>query len=286
MKFLFEPATVRQILAGHAHLGSNLNPESEGQPSAAFSTARKSPREIYRVLSNVHYPYLNDLVSVLDECLAQGFYQPTILRTRGRKPFAEALAELRAAKHFVLRNFVVRGLDAGKDQDSVPDLIAVGGGLEVAVEVYCPRAWEELAQVHDDLNDFLQNLDLPYDYEFAVAMKQLDYGNEQSCVSLHPGDLSELITPPIREHLLRNLLSELIERIHGPQSTFVAVRELKDINLRLMVDLSRIAASRGRLPARKGSISGPSLSGYAPEGMFDRLVNRNVRAKARKRQAV
>jgi hypothetical protein len=52
------------------------------------------------------------------------------------------------------------------------------------------------------------------------------------------------------------------------------------------VELEDVEQTRERLPARWGVSSPPGLSGYAPEGMFDRLVHRRVRRKAAKGQAL
>lgn len=53
----------------------------------------------------------------------------------------------------------------------------------------------------------------------------------------------------------------------------------------MSVELEDVEQTRERLPARWGVSSPPGLSGYAPEGMLDRLVHRRVRRKAAKGQA-
>lgn len=57
------------------------------------------------------------------------------------------------------------------------------------------------------------------------------------------------------------------------------------LNIRVRLEVEEVGQSRERLPARWGAISPPGLSGYAPEGMFDRLVHRRVRRKAANGQA-
>jgi hypothetical protein len=49
-------------------------------------------------------------------------------------------------------------------------------------------------------------------------------------------------------------------------------------------EFASLRPSKGDLPLRAGGVDGPSLSGCAPEGMFDRLVSRRVLPKAQKRQ--
>ncbi|MGH2949314.1 MAG: hypothetical protein ACRDPC_24180 [Solirubrobacteraceae bacterium] len=150
MRFLFQAEAVTNVLSQFPQLRSRLgDPRQEGQPSHAFSTARKSERQIYRVLGNVHYSHLGELLEALEFCLERGFSQPAILRTRARRSFAESLAELHAARHFLGREFEVEGQDATKNHAPVPDLIVTGHGLNVAVEVYCPREWEGLCELDD-----------------------------------------------------------------------------------------------------------------------------------------
>jgi hypothetical protein len=73
----------------------------------------------------------------------------------------EALAELHAAEHFLLRDFTAKGQDTVKGHEPVPDIIVRGQGLELAVEVYNPLEWDGLWGLLDDLKDLLKNLDLP-----------------------------------------------------------------------------------------------------------------------------
>src|SRR5262245_58017821 len=133
MKFLFDPIEVAERLTLHPRLSDALwRPHEAGEPSASFAKARKSAREIFRVLGNVHYPNLGQLLKSLEFCLAHGFSQPTLMRTRSRKPFVEALAELHAAEHFLLRGFTVEGQDTTKGSDSVPDMVIRAPGIELA----------------------------------------------------------------------------------------------------------------------------------------------------------
>jgi hypothetical protein len=287
MGFLFDPIAASNRLASLPYLRQAVSdPQGEGEPSGVFSTARKSQREIYRVLGNIHYRHLDQLLETLDRCLEYGFAQPTILRTRARKPFSEALAELHVAEHFLLREFAIVGTDAIKGQEAVPDFIASGYGLELAVEVYCPRVWEGLAYLLDDLKDLLKNLDLPYEYEFAARAEQLMHFNGGRLIQLHPNELSDLLTPPVREQLRCELVAELTRGLGGSGPQLAIERERTDLNLTLSVELTSVAASAGPVPSRYGTLVGPGITGYAPEGIFDHLVNRKVREKARKRQAV
>jgi hypothetical protein len=161
--FVFLPPDVERLLAELPHLAAALpRPANEGEPSAAFPAARRSRRELYRALANPQWPHLVELLQAVDECVGAGFRQPTLLQTRARKAFVPALGEIRAAEHFLGRGYAIGGFDTTKGSESVPDLLVEAEGTRVAVEVYCPRAWEGLDDYVDELKDALNQLDLPW----------------------------------------------------------------------------------------------------------------------------
>lgn len=284
--FLFDPAHVRKLLQDLPHLQKALpDPAQEGEPSTAFPSARKCERHVYRVFSNVHYQHLEALLRALDLCIERGFTQPTILRTRARSAFRPALSELHIAEHLILRGFEVEGLDRQKGSDLVPELVARRGSLAIAVEVYAPREWEGLAALMDELAD-VQNLDLPLDFSFAVRVEQLErFDPEHRLLFIHPGELARGLDADRRERIVTPLLTEVETRLAAGEREVRVARDERDLNVRVSVEIDNVEQSRERLPERRGVISPPGLSGYAPEGMFDRLVHRRVRAKAAKGQA-
>jgi hypothetical protein len=286
MRFLFQAEAVTGVLSQFPQLRSRLgDPRQEGQPSQAFSTARKSERQIYRVLGNVHYSHLGELLEALEFCLERGFNQPTILRTRARRSFAESLAELHAARHFLGREFEVEGQDATKNRAPVPDLIVTGHGLTVAVEVYCPREWEGLCEL-DDLRVALKNLDVAFDYEFEVRVGQLKRLDERGLIQVHPREFADRLTAQIRGDLRIDLLRELTVALADAPPSARVERGRDELNLSASIELWSIQRSHGALPTRAGAAPGPSITGHDPAGMFDRLVDKRVRAKAARRQAV
>lgn len=282
MTFLFDPKQVANQLSSLPHLRAALgDPHREGKPSEAFSTARKTQREIYRVLGNAPYPLLRDLLETLDFCLGRGFSQPTILRTRARKSFAEALAELSSAEHFLLRGLTVQGLDEARDQAPVPDLILAGTGPEVAVEVCCPRQWEGLSDFLDDFRDLLMNLDLAFDYEFDVYTNQLEHFDEGRLLQPHPQELADHLAREIRDGLIVELVDELAAHLDGAGTAVRVKQDHAGLNLKIVVEVSSVEPSQQRLPIRQGAFSGPSITGHSPGAMFSRIVERVVRKAAR-----
>jgi len=285
--FLFDPVEVAKLLDGLPHLRTAIpDPAQEGVESVAFAGMRKSERQLYRVLSNIHYGHLESLLRSLDFCIGRGFTQPTILRTRARGAFAPALSELHAAEHLLRHGFEVEALDLQKGSDPVPELVARKGALAFAVEVYAPLEWEGLNELTDELSSGVKNLDLPLDYRFEARVEQLrQFDAAHRLLSIHPGELARALDGQMREGIVAPLLDEVERRLEAGEREVRVAHEEGELNIRVRVEVEEVEESRERLPARWGVVSLPGLSGYAPEGMFDRLVHCRVRRKAAKGQA-
>ena len=284
VSFLFDPADVAKVLDRLPHLRAAIpKAAQEGEDSVAFHGMRKSERQLYRVLSNVHYEHLDALLRSLDFCIGGGFTQPGILRTRARSAFAAALSEVHVAEHLLGRGFEVEGLDIEKEADPVPELVARKDSLVIAVEVYAPLELEGLGELMDGLTSGLKNFDLPLDYRFEVRVEQFDA--EHRLLFIHPGELARGLDRKTRERVVTRLLDEVERQLRAGEHDVRVAHEERLLNIRVRVEVEDVAQSRERLPARWGVSSSPGLSGYAPEGMFDRLVHRRVRRKAAKGQA-
>lgn len=280
--YLFDPDAVADLLESLPNLEASIGaPHDEGEPSEAFPAARKARRQVYRVLGNAHFPHLRDLLGTLDFCLEQGFTQPTVLKTRAGKPFAEALAELTSAEHFLLRGLSVCGLDEGKGQESVPDLLLGSDGYDAAVEVYCPRAWEGLSLFGEESVRLLKDLDLAFDYEFEIRAEQMRHFDEGRLLQSHPQELAVQLEREIRNGLVADLVEGLTSDLDGGQTDLRNEREHAGLNLRISVELHSIQPSRSRLPIRRGTFSPPTITGHSLEAMFARLADRVARKAAR-----
>jgi hypothetical protein len=285
--YLFDPTRVVELLRELPNLRRALrDPQREGVPSSAFPLARKSQRQLYRILGNSQYAHLHALLRSLDFCVGRGFVQPAVLRSRARKSFASGLSEVAAAEHFLLRGFDVEGLDIGKGSDPVPEFRARRDGLRLAVEVYRPTAWEGLSALTEELTDALKNLDVPHDYGFEVRLEPAErFDAKGGLLRQHPATLAVELSAVRRVAIVDLLVDRIEAQIAGGASTADAEVEERDLNLRVSVALRGVGPSRGDLPARWGSTLPLALSGHAPDAMFDRLVRQPVRRKAARGQA-
>ena len=76
------------------------------------------------MLGNPQYEHLTQLLEALETCLAHGFTQPRLLKTRARSTFGPDLAELRVAEHFALRGCTITAFDDAKGGEPIPDPVA------------------------------------------------------------------------------------------------------------------------------------------------------------------
>ncbi len=286
MEFLFDPTAVTRTIAGLPHLAALLgDPHREGQRATHLPGARKSPRELYRVLGNTHYAHLTQLLETLDACAGAGFTQPELLRTRGRRPFVEGIAELHTAEHFRGQGCAISGFDDTKGNDSVPDILVKGNEIAAVVEVYCPRAGPGLASYADAIHDRVKNLDRGVDFGFRIEHEQLErFGEGMRLLHLHPGVLSHGLDEATRLRAIAALIMELeaaLETGAPPQAGF----EFPEINLSTRIELSAVAPTSTIVPARGGVIGGPAIGAFRPEAMFADIVDRVI-DKLEKGQAV
>lgn len=257
----------------------------EGEPAVALPEGRKSARELFRVLGNTHYDHLAELLAALDACAGSGFRQPELLRTRGRRPFAEGVAEVVVADYLRRLGFAISGFDDVKENDPVPDVLAVNGQLTFAVEVYCPRAWPNLDSYTQGLTDRVKHLDRALDYAFRIEHSQLEqFGSDQRLLYLYPGVLDDGLDEATRLPAVAELVAQVEAALESGAEP-VAEIELAALDIRSTVELESVMTTRSRLPARSGVVSGPSLSAYRPESMFERDVA-GVVSKLKKGQAL
>jgi hypothetical protein len=286
--YLFDPDEVRATLADFPSLAGELRPEREREKAEWFERVFKSERQIYRVLGNTHYAHLTELLEALDGCVAHGYKQPRLLKTRARSSFAPDLAEIRVAEHFALAGCEIEGFDDSKGEESVPDLRATTpAGFRVAVEVYCPLVFEYLKRFHDDLVSGIKNIDLPWDFVFRISFEKLRIFDDQHRLTyLHDDILDQALKEDGRgQTIVAALLGEMAAKLNDPPDALAISRAEDDLNLKLELELSHIEQTPNRLPARAGVYGYPHTLPPRPEWMFEQIAER-AEVKARKQQAL
>lgn len=289
IEYLYDPEIVREVLSEYPSLRQNLkDPYREGQGALSFPGLRKTRREIYRILSNPHYQHLCELLTSLDYCIANGWQQPALLQTRGQKEFESAVAELLVAKAFIGNGFSVRNPKREYRSKRVPDMLAHVGELSISVEVYCPLDWGGMDRFFEDLRLGLLHLDIPLDFNFEFTMKVMDqFDSEGRPLWFNPWQFSEATeNPKERWARIKPFWAEVQRGLtESERQAFIARVPDESLNTISEIRLDQIRNSLDCMPNRFGSIIPPTLTGYAPEAMFDHLIAKRVLKKIRKGQA-
>jgi hypothetical protein len=283
--YIYDPTVIAAALAGRAHLRGAIGNRMLAEAPAAFPRARSCPWQISRILGATdRYPGTGLLADDLERCLAAGLTLRW-LRTTSRRQLGAGLAEVRTACEFLRHGFILQDLDTGKSQSRVPEFAARDGELEIAVEVYAPREWQRLTDLTDELADRLRHLDVPMDYDIELVvgpMSRLD--DEGGLASLHPGPVDRGL-----DEVRDGAVASVMERIHAGllsgRSVVEATHVVASLNLKIRAVLAEIRPASGPLPQREFHIHRWPASGYAPEGIFDRLARRRVRHKMSRGQA-
>ncbi len=286
LEYIFDPRTARSILQLYPKLHQRLaEPAVEGRKAVNFQ-ARKTPREIYRVLSNQHYQHLADLLSTVEYCLKSGFEAPKLLKTNVRQDFASSVSELLLAEYFLRRGFSVRSPESEKGNEVVPDLV-VDAAVPISIEVYTPRDWMGMNDFVEDLRIGILHLDLPWDFHFEILIELIShFDHDENPLWFNPWNFSEATeTPKQRFTKIAPALAEIEAKLSGSNDAFIIKRLDHEHNISVEVRFEEIQRSERDLPSRSGGISVPTLTGHAPEVMFDQFVERRLLKKIRSGQA-
>ena len=196
------------------------------------------------------------------------------------------MSELLLAEYFLKQGFSVRSLEEGKGREAVPDML-VEAARPVCIEVYSPRDWTGLNDFVEDLRIAILHLDLPWDFHFEVRVELINrFDHEGKPIWFDPWQFSKSTeTPKRRFTKLVPILSEIETRLSKSKAAFNFMSRDDLQNVLTKLSFEQIRRGDGALPSRSGRGNTPTLTGYAPEIMFDQLVERRVLKKIQKRQA-
>lgn len=288
IEYLFLPSEVEGVLKKFPFLSKEVSLfYKEGDTSIAFPKARKSQREIYRILSNQHYPHLAELLHSIESIISNGYRNIEILKIRNPSGFLSGISEILIADSFIKRGFKVVGFDTTKRQNSVPDLLATSETFSFVAEIYKPRDWEGLDLFINDITFYLKNIDLPVNFSCKINMKLIHTITKFfEMLVFDPWSFSsEMENQKIRYKELHKITSTIGEKLKKVTSSNIQeVFEYRDFNLKVLISIEGIQETKEDYPSRIISYHKPTLSGYAPELMFDLLLRKKITKKLSKKQ--
>jgi hypothetical protein len=272
--FLFEPDRVeRRLQLLPAIAGQLAPPSEEGAPATADPPMRKSPREIYRLLGNAQMPHLRPALLAVENCIASGVALPELFSSQRHEQFSSHLTEAVAADHFLLKGFTVTKVP--RQNTRTADFVVSDGQLDATVEIYSPREWEALADWETALWDAVKNLDVAQVFRASV--------NTNASHGTDPWSIARALRHTGAE-VLQAIEADLLQHLASGSGTFEKTYKHTPYEITTTVELEVLAA-RGHYRERFIFRGSPTITGYAPEGMFNRIVTHKLRKKARRGQA-
>ena len=283
-QYFYDPDDVSRIVEPYPYLRSCIakyrrEDSSSSNCSKNFPYVRKSYREIYRVLGG-HSEWLQELLPVLEKCLANEF-EPTGLFRPAASEFYSTLSVVFAARWFLEREYGVSSCDTLRGQGRIFDFIARNSDNNFLIEVYSPRSWEGFHDFDDELRLALGHLDCPYDFSYRVNINLAEPDFERGILHFDPWDFSDAMeTPERRFAIIRQIRESVLDKLGTAASPFAFDTDVagKRTTTRVNLKVKNISQDLGRLPDRLG-VGLSSLSGYAPERMFDHVLERKVAGK-------
>lgn len=284
IQYFYDPDEVSRMLEPYPHLKSCIEKYRQEESSSAncsknFPFARKSYREIYRVL------HLQELLPAFEKCLANDF-EPMGLFKPAASEFYSTLSAVFAARWFLERGYAVSSCDAVRGQERIFDFIACNSDNNFLVEVYSPRSWEGFHDFNEELRLALLHLDCPYDFSYRVNINLAQPDFERSILHFDPWDFSEAMEMPERRFaIIRQIREGVLDKLGTDASPFVFDTDVtgKRTTSRINIKVDHITQDLGRLPNRSDA-GYYSLTGYAPKRMFDQVIQRKVVGKKLQRR--
>jgi hypothetical protein len=291
IQYLYDPDEVARILAPYRHLQLRLRSyqqkdEKHGAGrSKHFPYARKSCRAIYRVLHS-----MAELLPVLEMCVKEDVEAPSLFKPAA-SDFWSGLSTTFLAYWFLKRGFVVESCDKRRGGARIFDVVARNAKNNFMVEVYSPREWQGLSDFMDELLEALLHLDWPYDFSFDVDIQRVrcdlgQGGAPANSYYFNPWDFSAAMgTPKLRFNKIQDILNKVLANL-GPQAPPFTINtdvQGAETTTTISLTLKDISRTTAGLPRRLCGAITP-LDGYAPEIMFDKIVERNIIRKMDKGQ--
>jgi hypothetical protein len=287
-QYFYDPDEVSRIVGPYPSLSTCISKYRREESlsnscSKNFPYARKSYREIYRVLGVEH---LQELLPAFETCLANDF-EPVGLFKPAASEFYSTLSVVFAARWFLERGYAVSGCDTVRGQERIFDFIARSSDNTFLIEVYSPRSWEGFHDFYEELRLALKHLDCPYNFSYRVNINLAEPNYELGILHFNPRDFSDAMeTPERRFSVIRKIRDSVSDRLGTDTLPFEFDTDVtaKRTATRINIKVDDINRELGRLPDRLLDGGCYSLTGYAPERMFDRDLGRKVVGKKLQRK--
>ena len=214
---------------------------------------------------------------VLEKCLANNF-EPIGLFKPAAVDFHSSLPVIFSAHWFLEHGYTVSSCESKREQEPIFDFSASNSNNNFLVEVFSPRTWEGLSDFNEELRLALLHLDCPYNFSYIVNIDISQSDFDRDILHFDPWDFSQVMkTPKSRFDIIGSIRKTVLDKLGTDASPFAFDTDVtgKRTIVRINVNIDNITHNLSRLPNRLGTLLN-SLSDYAPEGIFDQVLRRNI----------
>lgn len=281
--YLFDPHELKTTLSDYPTIAKKLgDPDAIGTKAVRCPGLRLSRREVIRLLTNKHYSHLADLIAALEELSARDLITDRIYRTGGLSQFRGDITEISIAYSLHRAGVHLTPLDIEKANSPVADFEIERNGRGACVEIFRPRMWEGVSLLEWEIQRAAKNLDYPASFIVDLDIKARA-GAIVTATTLDEAD-AKLRSRAVREALVAELSDGLVKALEGAgPSSFILQGELPGAQVECGVRSA--LKSTGRPERLVGGLNHPK-GGYAPEGVFARILNGGITNKLRAGQAL
>jgi hypothetical protein len=254
--------------------------------SVAFPKLKITDLQILGLVQNNHYEHIALTLRIIDQCIANGWYQPKLLKTRSKFELESFISEVYLVNHLIKSSVSVRSTDNAKKNSRVPDLLITRGDQRMVIEITTPRDWRGLDLFQDELRTGIMNIDLPYDFkcyitnelliEITEDIRLLNF-NPWAFAKSHQNDTK-------RQNVINTIVVKLSEKLSTHPQSFE--HEYIDVehNIKLTFKIDSINTNKDLEPLRRCEFNQLPIIGYNPDGMFKNLVSRKLKNKLSQKQ--
>lgn len=204
-----------------------------------------------------------------------------VFRASGLSQFRGDVSEIAIAYSLYRSGARLQPLDIGKGGAPVADYVVERKGRSACIEILSPRTWEKLASLQRGIWHVVKNVDHPASFGAGI---EINIGGSPLAPAPTLEAAAAALSRTDRSALTEELSTVLGRVLRGDSPPSILVRA-KDSSIEVRCTLTAIT-SRSGLPNRCISVAEASLGGYAPEGLFMRILRGAVGKKLRSGQAL
>jgi hypothetical protein len=282
--YLFEPESILQQISAFPQISEIIRKDFERALPSSLLRYKKSKKQIFRILGNLHYDNLRNLLPILEVGLEEQLVPKKKILTSSSNEFSNFISEILIANHFKENGYKVSSPELKKEQNKTPDLLLIKGSQKTIVEIYSPNDFFKTSAYFRKVSDLLKNFDFPYHFRAKVEFYQhSDFLAGHNYETPDPWSIEKALSktkPP------SDLLKWLESNLKGQKCLLNGNFEIKKQAFYLKLTIDAQKAGKNDKLCRSIDLLPSSISGYNPEWVFENWILEKTIRKLGKNQAL